>query len=317
MNSKPLLSVHLLTYNCEDYIEETLRSILRQETSFGFEIVIGDDCSTDGTVSVLEQYSLKFPDLINYKQNYEQLGILKNFKETLDRCRGDYVFDIAGDDYLKHNRALQKMVDLFKDKTNLGFIDSGYDKLYEKTKKICSFSNKDQLTCSNAQYKHLVLTGQIYPIGVCYNKDLLLKYVDFEKYILEGITIEDYPILVDLIMNTNFDRVTESLHVYRVHTKSYSHKKDFKLQLTLNEQMLGLVKFFSEKYSFPSKVIRDYQILSHKSKLYIAGYYGDKKLGKQTYYNLKNNRSLTDFYNYLSSQFSVIRKLQSVFRKIK
>ncbi|MDG1730034.1 MAG: glycosyltransferase family 2 protein [Algibacter sp.] len=317
MTSKPLLSVHLLTYNCENYIDETLQSILKQNTTFKFEIVIGDDNSTDSTPSILELYSKKNPNLINYKQNKEQLGILKNFKTTLDRCSGDYVFDIAGDDCLKQEYALQKMVDTISKKPNLGFIDSGYDSLFMKTKKVKPFDNKKQITSSKTHYKHLVLTGQIYPIGICYNRAHLLNYVDFEKYLEMKISFEDYPILVDLLMNTDFERINESLHVYRIHTDSYSHKKDLKLQLDLLEQMQNLVKFFSNKYSLPSTVLSDYKKSSNKTKLYFAGFFGDKILGKTMYLVLKGNRSFSDFINYLSSQLLFFRKLQSLFRKVK
>ncbi|WP_370476805.1 glycosyltransferase family 2 protein [Tamlana flava] len=317
MNSKPLLSVHLLTYNCENYIEETLQSILRQKTSFDFEIIIGDDNSTDNTPNILNQYAQQYPNLIDYRQNITQLGILKNFKTTLDRCRGDYVFDIAGDDYLKQDYALQKMVDVIKKNPSLGFIDSGYDKLFTTTSKVIAFDNDSQIKSSKEYYKHLVLTGQIYPVGICYNRVHLLNFVDFNTYLEMNITIEDYPILVDLVMNTDFDRVDESLHVYRIHTDSYSNQKDFKLQLSLNKQMLNLVKFFSKKYNFLPKVMEDYEKYSNKSKLHLAGYFGDKVLGKAMFKSLKGSRTCFDFFNYLSSQFLLFRKLQFVFRKIK
>ena len=209
------------------------------------------------------------------------------------------------------------MVEALKKNINLGFIDSGYDKLFTKTGRVNPFENKSQIKSSKAHYKHLVLTGLVYPVGICYNRKHLLKYVDFEKYLNMGVTIEDYPILVDLIMNTDFERVNESLHVYRVHGASYSNQKDLKLQLTLNNQMLCLVKFFSKKYSLPSKVLTDFVKISNKSKLHIAGFFGDKILGKEVFGKLKGNRTFSDFLNYLSSQFLLFRKLHSGFRKIK
>lgn len=313
----PILSVHVLTFNNEKYIEETLNTILKQKTNFKFEIVIGDDNSTDNTNTILETFAAKYASFINYKKNEKQLGILKNFKSTLDRCKGDYVFAIAGDDFLKQDYTLQKMVNAIAKDKKIGFIDSGYDKLFIKTRKVKIFENKPQIICSKTDYKHLVLIGQIYPIGICYNRKHLLKHVDFEKYLYMGITIEDYPILVDLIMNTDFARIDESLHIYRIHTSSYSNQKDFKLQLALNEQMLGLVKFFSKKYKFPSVVLKDFKKTSNAAKLYLAGYFGDKNLGKDVYRKLKGNRTFYDLINYLSSQFLLFRKLQSIFRKIK
>ena len=125
------LSIHLITYNNEKHIEDTLQSILKQNVDFEYEIVVGDDCSTDDSLKIINQYSEKHPSLFNVKKNETQLGILKNFKTTLDRCKGAYVFDIAGDDMLKTNDALQKMVNILNKNTNLGFVDSGFDNFNE------------------------------------------------------------------------------------------------------------------------------------------------------------------------------------------
>lgn len=317
MDQQFLLSVHVLTYNSEKYIEATIQSILKQKTSFNFEIVIGDDKSTDNTPNILTKFSEEYPNIINYKRNEEQLGILKNFKATLDRCKGKYILDIAGDDLLKHQYSLQKLVDVFEKNPNLGFVDSGYDTYYEKTKKTVLFANKTIINYSKNKYKETLLLGKITPIGTCYKRQALYDYVDFDTYIQNETVFEDYPILVDLVMNTDFDRINKSLFVYRIHSGSYSNKKDFKLQLDLKEQMLTLVKFFVKKYHLPEIVLEDYQKLSCKSKLHTAGYFGDKTLGKSMFKSLKGHRTTSDFLNYLSSQFFLFRKFHGFFRKIK
>ena len=54
----------VLTFNHEKYIEQTLKSLLVQKTDFSFEIIIHDDCSTDSTISILNEYKTKYPDII-------------------------------------------------------------------------------------------------------------------------------------------------------------------------------------------------------------------------------------------------------------
>ena len=78
------LSVHLITFNNEKHIEETLQSILKQKVDFNYEIVVGDDCSTDATLSIIETYKNKHPKLFTVFKNKSQLGILKNFKSTIN-----------------------------------------------------------------------------------------------------------------------------------------------------------------------------------------------------------------------------------------
>lgn len=61
---KPLLSVAVITYNQEQYIAQTLDSILSQEHEYPYEIVVGEDCSSDGTRKIVEDYASRYPDII-------------------------------------------------------------------------------------------------------------------------------------------------------------------------------------------------------------------------------------------------------------
>lgn len=311
-----LLSVHLITYNNEQHIEETLQSILKQNVDFDYEIVVGDDCSTDGTLNIIETYAAKHPNMFNIKKNSEQLGILKNFKATLDRCSGAFVFDIAGDDMLKTTDALQKMVNALKGNHNLGFVDTGFDSYYEDTKTITIFNNKSIICGTKEAYKETVLLGNIAPIGHCYRKDALLKYVDFETYINMDITIEDYPILVDMVMNTEFERINEPLCIYRSHNASYSHQKDLDKLVFQKLQMKKLFDYFAKKYTFPNEIRKSYLSSHNKALLFYAGYFSNKKLGKEVYKSIKS-KSLKDRIHYLASQYPTIRKLVSLRKSLK
>ena len=74
------------------------------------------------------------------------------------------------------------------------------------------------------------------------NKKHLYEFVDFDTYLNMNITIDDYPILVDLVMNTSFTTINESLHIYRVHNQSYSHTKSFENHYFLNDILLDQSK---------------------------------------------------------------------------
>ena len=103
------LSVHILTYNSEAFISRCLNSIIGQQTNFPYEIVIGDDASTDKTVDIINSYT-NIQDKIKLKIHDSNLGVLNNFIDTLQRCNGKYIFDIAGDDWLSDPYALQTLV---------------------------------------------------------------------------------------------------------------------------------------------------------------------------------------------------------------
>ncbi len=311
-----LLSVHLITYNNELYIEDTLQSILKQNVDFDYDIVVGDDCSTDGTLDIINKYAKKHPQLFKVQKNNKQLGILKNFIATLDRCNGTYVFDIAGDDMLKTNDALQKMVDTLENNIKLGFVASGFDSYYEEHNTTVNFKNKALLNSSKEQYTEAVLLGKVAPIGQCYRKEFLDEYVDFDTYINMNISIEDYPILVNMVMNIDFERINESLHIYRVHDASFSHQKNLDELVFQKQEMKTLFEYFSKKYAFSSEIKKEYLHNHHKILLFYAGYFSNKKLGKDAYNNIES-KSIKDRIHYLASQYLTIRKLVSLRKKIK
>lgn len=304
------LSVHLITYNNESHIADTIESVLKQKTDFTYEIVVGDDCSTDKTFEILNTYAKTYPHLFNLKRNEKQLGILQNFKTTLDRCKGTYIFDIAGDDFLKKDYSLQKMVEVLKNDPSLGFVDSGFDTLYETRNKQVDFSNKKDIETSKKNYKNLLFLGKLNPIGLCFKKQFLYKYVDFDTYINMKVTIDDYPILVDLVMNSNFERIPESLHVYRSHDQSYSHKKDFNNHLFLKQQMNRLFEYFSNKYNYPKEIVITYHKNYYKELLFLAGYFENKEIGMESFKNIKT-KSVKDYIHYFASQSTMFRKLIS------
>jgi len=307
----PVLSVHLITYNNKDHLGETLDSIINQETDLDYEIVIGDDHSSDGTWEIITSYNNKYPDLINATRNAKQLGILLNFKETLDRCKGDYVFAIAGDDYLIDYHALAKMDEVFKTNPEIGFLDSGYNNFNEKTGKTKTFVNQDLMTTSKANYLKRLKLGQITPIGICFKRQLLYNHVNFDHYIKENITIDDYPILVDLAMNSDFERIAEPLMVYRSHEKSYSHSRSFDDQYFLKIQMKELFDFFSKKYGFEKRLIEEYERQHYKELLFLAGYFENKDLGEQMIGKMKN-KTLRDYIHYYASKNTFFRKLINI-----
>jgi glycosyltransferase involved in cell wall biosynthesis len=119
MTNNPLLSVLIIAYNHEAYIEQTLESVVTQETDFPFEIVIGDDASTDKTRALCAVYAEKYPHLINLLPTPKNLGVVPNYIRTLEACRGKYVAHLDGDDYWTDPKKLQKQVEKLKKDPNL------------------------------------------------------------------------------------------------------------------------------------------------------------------------------------------------------
>lgn len=106
------VSVEIITYNHEKFIAQAIDSVLMQRVNFDYEIVIGDDYSTDNTRNILADYKQRHPDLINLQLNEKNYGGTRNAMNTYNMCRGEYVATLEGDDYWTDPMKLQIQTDL-------------------------------------------------------------------------------------------------------------------------------------------------------------------------------------------------------------
>lgn len=103
------LSVFVVTYNQERYIRQCLDSIVMQKVNFDYEVIVGDDCSTDGTGAICDEYADKYPQIRVYHHPHN-LGLLKNWEFVMNKCQGEYIALIEGDDYWIDENKLQRQV---------------------------------------------------------------------------------------------------------------------------------------------------------------------------------------------------------------
>jgi Glycosyl transferase family 2 len=108
---RPKVSVLLQTYNHEPYIAQAIESVLVQRGPTSLEIVIADDCSTDGTRAIVEEYAGSRPDLFRLVLPERNLGAGLIFVRALQSARGEYVAYLDGDDYWTSPEKLGKQVE--------------------------------------------------------------------------------------------------------------------------------------------------------------------------------------------------------------
>lgn len=111
--SEILVSVCIVTYNQEKYIAECLEGVLAQKTNFSFEIVIGEDCSTDNTRVIIQDYIESYPNLIVPIFHEKNVGAVENIKQVYKKARGKYIAHIDGDDLALPGK-LQKQFDILE-----------------------------------------------------------------------------------------------------------------------------------------------------------------------------------------------------------
>jgi len=110
----PLVSIVCITYNHEKFIGEAINGFLAQRTDFSFEVVIGDDCSTDETTKIIEKYASQYSAIIKPIIRDKNIGISANLIDCFNACAGSYIAICEGDDYWTAPEKIQTQIDLMK-----------------------------------------------------------------------------------------------------------------------------------------------------------------------------------------------------------
>ena len=93
----PYVSVCMVTYNQEAYISAAIESVLMQKDC-EYELIIADDCSTDGTLAICQKYQERYPDIIKLIRQSGNKGVVGNTKDCMIACKGKYNAVCEGDD---------------------------------------------------------------------------------------------------------------------------------------------------------------------------------------------------------------------------
>lgn len=106
----PLVSVVLRTYDHASFIAQAIESVLIQKADFPFELVIGEDCSGDGTREIVEAYGARYPEIVKPVLPERNVGHGEMLRQALAASRGELIAYLDGDDYWTSRRKLAKQV---------------------------------------------------------------------------------------------------------------------------------------------------------------------------------------------------------------
>lgn len=148
------VSICCITYNHEEFISKTLDSFLMQEVDFNYEILINDDCSTDSTAKIIQEYQKKYPEVIQplfQETNQYSKGKKPNPTFNFPRAQGEFVALCEGDDYWTDSKKLQKQVDMMRryPEVNISFhsvMELMNDKL---TRELAKHADKSKVFSTN------------------------------------------------------------------------------------------------------------------------------------------------------------------------
>ncbi len=156
---KPKVSVCVITYNQEKYIRQCLQSIVDQETDFDFEVVVGDDCSTDGTQAIIQEFADKYPALIRTIFQEKNTGGTKNYLDVHGAALGEYIAHVDGDDYCLPGK-LKRQVEILDNNPKIAIaghlvkVEGAATKDYYRTSHLPRIGNTATLVEFGSYFAH-------------------------------------------------------------------------------------------------------------------------------------------------------------------
>jgi glycosyltransferase involved in cell wall biosynthesis len=203
----PLVSINCATYNHENYIGDAIEGFLMQKTNFDFEILIGEDCSTDNTRTVVEKYANQYPEKIRIITSEHNVGAMENFIRLHQNSKGKYIAVCEGDDYWTDPLKLQKQVDYMEQ--NPGCTFCFHNGTVVNSNKILTRNRVIPWLKNNKKYYYA--KSSIYSAGEL----ALLGYIPTASYLYPKKVFDTIPDwIADTMAGDNVIKMISASHGY-------------------------------------------------------------------------------------------------------
>lgn len=227
---KSLVSVWMVTYNHEAYIEQAIESVMMQTTNFDFHLYIGEDCSTDNTGEICERLKTKYPKQITLVRNKKNLGANNNALNIYNLCFNSdakYMAMLEGDDYWTDPLKLQKQVDFLE--ANLDYNMCFHSvKVFNESKKILEGDVITKPVPETTTIKELSKGNYIHTPSV-----LLRNNFTLPKWFV-NVPVGDWVLYMIAVKDKKIKKIEETMAVYRFHEKGLWTSKDKRKQMLMS-----------------------------------------------------------------------------------
>lgn len=260
------ISVIVCTYNQETTIARTLDSILMQQCHVPYEIVIGEDCSTDKTPDICRQYAEQHPDTIRLIENKHNKGLINNYFDCLLSCQGNYIADCAGDDFWTDPQKLEKEVRIFETHKHVTLVHTDWE-YYDESSKTTYPSPQKPFTAPITSGKDMlvaIITQTSIPvIHLCtslYRKDIVCQALHDDEYLFRNkeFGCEDIQIIFLMALHGDIAYIADKTLNYSVGHESVSCSNDHIKQFRFTKGVSSLSHYLAEKYHIDHPDIAQY-----------------------------------------------------------
>jgi len=233
MPDHPKLSVNIITFNHAQFIGKALDSVLMQSTSFDYEIIIGDDCSTDGTCEIIRSYHQRFPDKIKPLFREKNVGMMRNVKETLEACTGEYIAFLEGDDYWTDTGKIQAQSDYLDQHPDCVVCHHKVDYILSPSGKIVREFPPPRYRKNLVGPRHLATLNCIQTCSAMFRSKCLPPFDDE----FQQLKLGDWPLFVLLSQHGWIGFIDRNMAHYRIHPNNGWNNRPPEYKIKAMEQM--------------------------------------------------------------------------------
>lgn len=287
---EPLVSVKMITYNHAAFIEKAIEGVLQQKSDFPFELVIGEDCSTDGTREIVFAYQSKYPDIIRVVTSDNNVGMKKNGIRTLAACSGKYIAFCEGDDYWHNSEKLQKQVDFFEGHPECGLVYSSYDVYHVKSgERIKDFIKYKRWEMPDDCTLHDFIAGKneigygVLTCTVMVPRILCWNIIESDPYLYQSdhFLMGDTQLWAEIATKAHLHYIPESLATHTITEESATRSRDVRKKLRFSISQSEMMLYLCEKYGVPSVSRNIYEKIWCDSTLRLAFHTRNAELAEE------------------------------------
>lgn len=256
----PQISICMISYNHDKYIAQAIDSVLMQDIDTEYEIIVGDDCSSDKTRDILKDYERKYPEIIIPIYRDKNIGATNNLYDVLLQARGKYIAILEGDDFWNSEKKLSTQFQFMESHNEyIGVVHrnnrcDAYGNLIEEY----PFKIKEGKITIDDFFKY----GFLYHTSTLFFKNIFLKQKqNYEKILTSHPLVGDYPLailLLDLgdmyLLNEKFSTYRKILKVGGANAQSIAKSNLMKSMTQQLKQTLIISDYYQNKYSFDLRI---------------------------------------------------------------
>jgi glycosyltransferase involved in cell wall biosynthesis len=244
------ISVLMITYNHAAYIAKAIESVLAQRLDTSFELIIGEDCSTDRTRELVRSFQDRHPGTIRVITSPENVGMNENLRRVALAARGEYVTFCEGDDLWHNPDKLSRQLSLARANPNVGMVYSDYDRAIRVAGRWRIMQNvigrSGEAPAHGAAFEDLLDRIQVHLSTMLCRRSLVTDYFLSDLYD-PSLRLGDVPLLLYCAARAEVAYLSESTSIYRAAPGSATNRGS-QHRLGMFEDHVAVVRRFEEHF---------------------------------------------------------------------